>query len=435
MNTQPTYGFRARQWRRDLEDPSSHRAESAALNLGRYLLGLGQAEGVALLRRAARAEDPVTGARAAWALAEFHREAGARICAKGYLTHAENLSQSQFVPDVLLSLASRYAAWGEVERAVEVYERLLAEGSQAERELTATAAFRLADLLRERRAHVRAVGLLRRAIRDGSPSLRVHAMSELGDFLFSCWRGDVSADMPPGLPSDPNGLREAIETLYRRVVLSDHADLAPRAAFYLAELRRSAGDWIGAEADLRMVVESEHPVYAPLADEKLREAEQRTHFDRAVDQFLDDLFAPSQLSLCQVEGDAMQSRGAGDLLLGLAGEAHKPWGRFHDYARGYTSYILIIHWVGPRQASLGPYSSDQRSGEVRKRYLAIYHADASQCSFLTFGSFAWSSALLPGISWDGFGLCGGLNEFQEEALAPSEKVRSSEAWSGARARL
>ncbi len=425
MKTQPIHGPRARQWRHELEDPSSHRAARAALYLGRYLLNLDEVEGVALLRRAARADDPTTGARAAWALAEFHREAGARICAKGYLSHAENLSQIQFVPDVLLALASRYAALGEVEQAVEVYERLLAEGSQADRELTATAAFRLADLLLERRAHVRAVGLLRRAIRDGSPSLRVHAMSELGDFLFSCWRGEVSADMPPGLPTDPDGLREAVETLYRRVVLSDHADLAPRAAFYLADLRRAAGDWIGAEADLRMVVESEHPVYALLADEKLQEAEQRTHFEHAVDQFLDDLLAPSQLSLCQSKVDLTKIGMADSLIPLVVGEGSKPWVPFHDCEQGYTTYILIIYWVRPRKVSSDAYGDDpRRFSEVLDRRLAIFQAHSSRCSFLSLGVLAQSIAPFSPASVFGEerGVCGRSDQAQREVPAPLERL-------------
>lgn len=420
MKTQSIHGPRARQWRRELEDSSSHRAEFAALCLGRYLLNFDEVEGLALLDRAVRAEDPGTGARAAWALAEFHRAAGARMHARDYLSYAENLSHNQFVPDVLLSLASRYAALGDVEHAIAVYERLLAEGSQADRELTATAAFRLADLFMERRAHVRAVDLLRRAIRDGSRSLRIHAMSELGDFLFSCWRGEVSAEMLPGLPADPDGLREAVETLYRRVVLSDHADLAPRAAYYLADLRRAVGDWVGAEADLRMVAESEHPIYAPLANQKLREVEQRTYFEHAVEQFLDDLLAPSQLSLGQLEIAPRERSDAGNRTPVLFVEGREPWDPFHDCAQGYTSYILIIYWVRPRKESFKAKGNDRhRSGEIRDRRLVIYHANSS-CSFPTLGSLPRVIALhspatvLP----DGLVCCGRSDEVPAEISVP-----------------
>ncbi|HST69114.1 MAG TPA: tetratricopeptide repeat protein [Solirubrobacterales bacterium] len=359
MKTQRNHGPRVRQWHDELNSSLPDVAALAALRLGRYLLAIDEGEGAKLLSRALRAENPQVGARAAWALAEAYRAAGECRLSQIYQLRAERISEEHLTPDVVLSLASRYAAVGEVDRAINAYQRLLDEGTVADREIVALAAFRLSDLLIERRSYVRAVKLLRKAIRDGAPTLRAHAMSDLADLLIACTTDESEVKVPTGLPEDCEELREAAATLYQRIIETDHPDLAPRAAYHLAGIRQDAGDWVAAEEVLQMVLESEHPVYAPMAERRLLDNEQRASFDAAVDKFLAEVLTAPQLSL----DESAFNRDTEKVLVPTLREAEwcEPVSAERcDFTDSHVpvSHVLIVHLVGPPKARAAGWISD-----------------------------------------------------------------------------
>jgi hypothetical protein len=58
------------------------------------------------------------------------------------------------------------------------------------------------------------------------------------------------------------GDRDRIESHLREAIDSDHPDLAPRAALRLAQMKRTTGQFIDAYKFARLVVGSEHPIFA-----------------------------------------------------------------------------------------------------------------------------------------------------------------------------
>lgn len=288
-------GPREQAWLQELTEDAPV-AAAAALRLGRLKIATGEAaEGRRLLCRAIGSADPGIAPQASLALAEDLFEAGRCEEATAEFSRAAAIASVSASPDVVLALASRFAVHGQIDAAITSYRLFLDEATDDQRELAAIAAYRLGELLLDQGALIRGVRLLRKSIRDGSRGLAVHARSALAD-LYALWgkqeRPAFEKTILTCLLQGGEGLLEAAETEYQRVVESEHSHLAPRAAYYLAKLRERAGDMIAAEEGLRSVVLSGHPEYAELAQGRLERVELDT--GAAVEELLERLFRPDR---------------------------------------------------------------------------------------------------------------------------------------------
>lgn len=299
---------RERYWRDAIETGKPEVRADAELRLGRYLLARGNEEvGISLIRRASKSTDTVTAPRAAWALAEaLHATGHAQAGAEEY-SRAAALATTEDSPHVLLSLAARCAAYGEEGAAAGLYRRLLDEAADDQHQVIATAAYRLAQLEVEHRRLLSATRLIRLVLRHGDRHLRAHALSDLADLLVEHLQGEgegVGQSEPEfgAAPKRPveeehaSRARVLAAELYLAVIATEDADLAPRAAYLLAEMRLESGESIAAGEGMRAVVGSEHPVYASMAARRLRELE-AAHSSEEVDEFLSGVLCGEQLAL------------------------------------------------------------------------------------------------------------------------------------------
>lgn len=319
-------GPREAMWRDTLENGSAADRADAALRLGRMLHGVGDTGSAeALLREAADSCCHSVVPRACWALAEVLAAKGRSEEAAKYLSRAAASADSRNSPDVVLALASRYAALGQVDAAVATYRAFLDEADESERELTALAAQRLADICRERGELKQAMALFIRAFRDGSKAAKPHAAIALVDLA-------LEQELP-----------DLAESLCRWVLASEHADLAPRAGYQLALLRHEAGDHLEALHVLRAVALSAHPMYAPMAEQLLLPLIGELDVSQAVDDLVEEVLGDGQLRLAPTL-DALHSN---PILTG-------PWCRVETHAcepKCLTHYVLVATMRCPMKSS------------------------------------------------------------------------------------
>ncbi len=300
-------GTRERYWRSAIEDGPREARADAELRLGRFLLARGEREdGLELLGRAAEAADPAIASRASWALGEALLEEGEGKRAYAEFSRAAGGATTAHTPHVLLSCASRCSAQGEEDAAAGIYDRILSEATSAQDEVVATAAYRLAQLHLERRQFSAAIDLIRRVMCKGSAALRAQMLSDFADHLLEWIDGErresETPDLQEGLDwrrfGEERGaeVRVLVAELYAAVIASEHADLGPRAAYLLAEIRLKQGESIAAEEGLRAVVSSAHPVYGPVAERRLEELEE-SESSEEVDRLISQLLSGEQLSL------------------------------------------------------------------------------------------------------------------------------------------
>lgn len=299
-------GLREQVWRRQLRTGGSEQRAEAALRLGRYLVAIDDAGGRKWLRRAAGSCSASVAPRAHWALAEALLSEGEAEQAEVHFDRADELSCVYLCHEVVLASAARQATSGSIERAIETYRDVLDHSRPAAPEVVAVAAFRLAEIHLDRGETGDAVGLLRKARQHGSGPIRAHATCALADIFKACAEAEADAKtVLAGLSREPENLRGIAETLYRDVIETNHADLAPRAALLLAELRASAGDEVEAEATLRTVIRCEHPVYGPLAELQLR-ALGEPDASAIVEGFLESTLSESRLATAAEAKTAVQ---------------------------------------------------------------------------------------------------------------------------------
>lgn len=320
------FGPREEVWREALRSETGNDRAEAAFRLGRMLGGVGEV-GVAeeLLYEAAASADPRIAPRASWALADALLAEGRSEEAAHHLSRvaAAAAADPHLSPDVTLALASRCEVVGQVEAAVSLYRDLLCDAVSEEREHAALAAYRLAEILRDRERPGEVADLLARAFSKGSQSLKPYAAIELSELAV--------VRKHPTL----------LEYLLNFVVCSEHPDLAPRAGYELALLRRAAGDQVETLKLLRAVALSAHPYYGPMAEDELLELIGELDVSEAVDDLVADVLGDGQMDFA---ADAIHRGKWGTSIHGLRAEPRK----VVAVPRG--AWLVVLH-VRPRPAS------------------------------------------------------------------------------------
>jgi tetratricopeptide (TPR) repeat protein len=146
--------------------------------------------------------------------------------------------------DVLIDLAERWDTQGESARARCAYAAAAAGSLQPR--LRAVAFFRLGALDRDAGSLEEAIDAWENGLADADGALRIHLLIEIAEALMDREARD----------------RDRIESHLTEVIDSDHPDLAPRAALRLAQVKRAGGQFIDAYRLARLVVGSEHPIFA-----------------------------------------------------------------------------------------------------------------------------------------------------------------------------
>jgi tetratricopeptide (TPR) repeat protein len=189
------------------------------------------------------------GAVGTWVrLGRFLEEEGRVNEARRAYDEVLRLASVEETPEAMMDLAAHWARSKEVERARGIYLQIVDRGQGAP--IRALAAYRAARIDIGLENPERAIDALRCALQEADPSLEPFVLVDLAELL-------VKRD----------GSEEGAELLLRAIA-GNHPDQAPRAAFALARLHRKYGDHLEAYRFLQLVIESEHPRYAPGAQEE-----------------------------------------------------------------------------------------------------------------------------------------------------------------------
>lgn len=221
----------------------------AGLRLGELMQGRGDVgHAQEILRHAGSGLGPVA-ARALFALGMSLTHGGHLHEASDAFEGAAELAQAESAPDVVLNLAARWTVLGREDDAEAAYWSVVEKAPDAAER--AVAAYRLGRYCRDVERFAEGVGLLRRAVEEGTEDLVPFAKLELARALRE------------------QSNQEECEVLYRDVIRSDHPDRAPEAAVALAELHLARDEIVEARHLLELVVESEHPDWTPVAKGRL----------------------------------------------------------------------------------------------------------------------------------------------------------------------
>jgi tetratricopeptide (TPR) repeat protein len=265
-----------RRWWNQLRCGDAEAGAEAGFALSALLCDRGREdEAEMILTDCSRSTSDTIAAAAALRLARLiERRRGPAAAEPSYEQAAERATPSANA-DVLIDLAERWSTLGETGRARGAYAAA-ATGSLEPR-LRAVAFFRLGALDRDAGLLEEAIDAWENGLADAGGALRFHLLVEIAEVLMDQEAGD----------------RDRIEGHLTEVIDSDHPDLAPRAALRLAQVKRTGGQFIDAYRLARLVVGSEHPIFA---------AEGEVECRRLLHGELDSLFelespTPNQLAL------------------------------------------------------------------------------------------------------------------------------------------
>jgi tetratricopeptide (TPR) repeat protein len=282
------FDARERRWWNKLRCGRAQESADAAFALSVLLCDRGREdEAEAILSQFSNHSEDSIAAPAAIRLAQLiERGAGPAAAEAAYEVAAARASASQGAA-VLIDLAERWVARGETPRARGGYEAIIAESHDPR--LRAVASYRLGVIEQEAGLTTAAVSCWESALDDAEGSLYIHLVINLAEALQEAQEPDF----------------DRVEELFEEVIDSDHPDLGPRAAIALAKLKRRHGQLIDAYRLAQLVVDSQHPVFAPEG-----EAER----DRLVGQELDSLLklpphSCEQLQLCEGAGGGKGQHG------------------------------------------------------------------------------------------------------------------------------
>jgi tetratricopeptide (TPR) repeat protein len=236
---------RERRWWNQLRCGDAEAGAEAGFALSALLCDRGREdEAEVLLTECSRSANDSIAASAALRLARLiERRRGPAAAEPSYEQAAERATPSVSA-DVLIDLAERWDTQGETDRARRAYAASAAGSLQPR--LRAVAFFRLGALDRDAGRLKEAIDAWEDGLADAAGTLRIHLLVEIAEAL---------ADQGTGDP-------DRIESLLTEAIDSDHPDLAPRAALRLAQVKRARGQFIDAYRLARLVVGSEHPIFA-----------------------------------------------------------------------------------------------------------------------------------------------------------------------------
>ncbi|MGA8744328.1 MAG: hypothetical protein WB507_00495 [Solirubrobacterales bacterium] len=244
----PTSG-RERRWWNQLRCGRADDSAAAAFALAELLWDRNREdEAETVLRECARTDhDPIAAAAKIRLARLVERRHGPGAAEKVYNEAAVQASASDSA-DVLIDIAARWVTLDRLAEAVHAY-RAVARDCPDHR-LRAVAGYRLGVIERENGRLLSAIRTWEIALGYAEDSLRVHLLVSLGE-----------ARLEQASDGDLGG-----EELLAQAIASDHPDLAPQAAFRLAQLKRAQGELIDAYRLIQLVADSGHPIYGPEAE-------------------------------------------------------------------------------------------------------------------------------------------------------------------------
>src|SRR5580700_7965690 len=205
-----------------------------------------------LLKDVCDTAEPVFAPRAAFTLGQLLTDIGDANDAGVAFALAAQLSNPATTPDVNLNLAARWASCGRITEAISQYTSVIDAVTNASdewmREEATLAAVRLGDLLTEIGDVHHAEHSYRMALTSGDDDISPQATFRLAMLI---------RDMP--------SRHDELDALLEMTLTLDHPECSPNAALWLAARAAGRGDYVRASDLLELVIECQHPDYAPLA--------------------------------------------------------------------------------------------------------------------------------------------------------------------------